>query len=173
MTLFIYIFAGVLLFAKMTTGRSRRIILPFQVKLSRDQLDAVRSYTQEAKLAERYTGVPVNIILGVIAVESAGRPDHPKGDAGEIGLMQMTPIAFEDLGYDPEDPIPEDPEENIILGATFLALQFSRMSAHFQSPAQILYNGIRAYNGGAAGILAKPNLSAQYAKEVLRWSEQF
>lgn len=65
-------------------------------------------------------GVDENLIRAVILKESAGNPRAGSG-AGAKGLMQLTKIAVEDLGLDPDNFDFYDPQANIQAGTKFLA----------------------------------------------------
>jgi len=56
-----------------------------------------KEWENDARSAADYYGVPLDIILAVICVESAGDVNPPYGAAGEVGLMQMTPAGFADV----------------------------------------------------------------------------
>jgi len=125
--------------------------------LSAQELRQVAKWERYAKEAAELTGIDPFIILGVIATESRGYPDAI-GLIGEIGLMQLTTPAVQDLGY---NVVPKDPRENIRAGALYLRLQMVRMN-------QNLFDALRAYNAGAQAAKNDPDIAAGYANKVLR-----
>lgn len=86
------------------------------------------------------------LIAAIIDVETGGtwNPDE-RGDAGDIGLMQVMPGTVRDmaitLGQDAVDPW--DPIDNIRLGAAYMGAM-----AHSYPDA---YEAVAAYNGGPGG----------------------
>ncbi|MDR5863562.1 transglycosylase SLT domain-containing protein [Halomonas campisalis] len=68
----------------------------------------------EARLA----GLPPEIVMAVIEVESAFRPDAVSS-AGAVGLMQIMPFWIRELGL-PADDL-KDPWRNLRYGTTILA----------------------------------------------------
>ena len=69
--------------------------------------------------AER-TGLPPQIALAVMEIESGFNPDA-KGAAGEVGLMQVMPPTAKMLGFYGSDDELADPGANIKLGVRYLA----------------------------------------------------
>ncbi|WP_342360410.1 lytic transglycosylase domain-containing protein [Terrarubrum flagellatum] len=65
-------------------------------------------------------GLPPEIADAVMKVESGYRPDA-RGNAGEIGLMQVMPPTARLLGFSGDDAALADPETNIRLGVRYLA----------------------------------------------------
>ena len=144
-----------------------------RINLSKEDLRNVDRWRNQAKTASSFTGVPVNVILAIIAIESRGLPEAVGDNGTAFGLMQIRSIAYQDLGHDENDEVPMDPEENIIAGARFIALQYSRMSSEYTLLREIWFNTYRAYNAGAQGALNNPGLSDWYAREVKRYSRIF
>lgn len=118
-----------------------------------DNVERWRTFAGEAS---RQSGIPVNLILAVVAQESAGNPDAV-GGVGEWGLMQLTDAAAQDAN----GPKTFDPLVNMIVGANFLSIQIDRMGGS-------LFDGLRAYNAGASGARQYPNRSVSYARSVLQ-----
>jgi soluble lytic murein transglycosylase-like protein len=90
--------------------------------------------------ASRRHGVPADLIMAVIAVESNGREDavSPKGARG---LMQLMPATAADLGV--EDAF--DPEQNIDGGARLL----SRLLDRYEGDPVLT---LAAYNAGEGAV---------------------
>jgi len=125
----------------------------------------VAAWAPIAKKYGRKYGVPADIILSVINVESAGNPSA-RGRNGEFGLMQLKPIAVKDVrqNMDPETSISlyeTDPEENIRVGTLFLKLQHKR--------AKNWPDAIRAYNQGFEGMDLYPGRGNNYLNKVNRF----
>jgi soluble lytic murein transglycosylase-like protein len=116
---------------------------------------------QEARANE----LSPTLVAGLIATESAGDP-VAIGTSGEVGLMQLMKAAVQDTGntYNAEDL--KNPAVNIRIGTAFLALQIKRMHGS-------IFDGLRAYNGGAAGATRKPKLSVGYANKVIKFKKHF
>jgi len=121
-----------------------------------DVRDAVASLTGWRLIPDR---VMEDVILSMIQQESSGRPDAV-GSVGEVGLMQLRDMAAQDVGL---SKAPTDPVENIRAGTRFLDLQHERMGGGVQK----FFDGIRAYNAGAAGARRSPNLGRSYALDVI------
>lgn len=113
------------------------------------------------KVSEK-TGVPANIIAAVIVVESGGNP-LAVGGVGERGLMQLRPVAIQDvnqnfgtsLKFSEMFVVPL----NIYAGALYLKLQHKRLG---NWP-----DAIRAYNAGETG--ARRGRGKEYLKRVQKW----
>lgn len=90
--------------------------------------------------ASAETGLPADLIHGVIQTESGGDSTalSPKG---AVGLMQLMPSTARELGVDPTDPV-----QNILGGAKYLA----RMKERFGSDQLAL----AAYNAGPGAVEA-------------------
>lgn len=130
--------------------RSRRLIMP----------GAVSQWIDQANEASRETGVPVDLILATIWVESVGDP-QAVGSAGEKGLMQIKQIAADDVrqnmgvdvaGYD------LSPSKNIKVGSYFLALQYKRTGSW--------PDAVKAYNQGYAGMQNNQGKALDYLNKV-------
>ncbi len=67
--------------------------------------------------------IPPALFVALIEAESSFDPDAVSVK-GAIGLTQLMPATAEELGVDPEDPV-----ENMIGGARYLAAQFKRFGA--------------------------------------------
>ena len=122
-------------------------------------------------LAEEWgppAGVPVALVLAIIHVESAGRPDAGNfgpGDArrgGARGLMQMTLTTAHALGF-PRSDDPDllyDPSQNVRFGARLLAQLVHRFAGDFRDVAC-------GYNSGKGYAKAPPVTREVYAPRVL------
>ncbi|WP_412031140.1 transglycosylase SLT domain-containing protein [Halomonas sp. GD1P12] len=88
---------------------------------------------QEARLA----GLPPSLILALIEVESAFRPDAVSS-AGATGLMQIMPFWVAELGLPIDDLT--DPHRNLRYGCTILAHYLAVESGDF-TRALARYNG--------------------------------
>ena len=108
------------------------------------------------------------VILSLILKESSGIPDK-KGDAGEIGLMQVTKNAEKDtkLKFDWKKYLLnpfysenlKNPDYNIKVGTTYLQLMFSK--------TKNLYDALRSYNAGYSRAMSNPDISKDYAETIM------
>lgn len=105
-----------------------------------------------------------SLILAVIARESGGAVEAV-GSAGEVGLMQVTKEAWQDYQLQRNDPeatlFPADLQRasvNIRVGSWYLSQRIGEMGNE--------YDGLRAYNCGAAGARRNVACGAAYAKGV-------
>ena len=139
-----------------------------------DPVDQLMSYITEA--AQRFT-VPVRLLRAVMRAESGGRATidgRPTlSSAGAMGLMQLMPATWQELrerhrlGSDPNDP-----RDNVLAGAGYLADLLARYGECL---------GVAAYHAGpgrvdayrASGV-ALPHATVEYVAVVLehdgRWS---
>lgn len=88
---------------------------------------------REARLA----GLPPSLVLALIEVESAFRPEAVSS-AGAVGLMQIMPFWIEELGLAADDL--KAPERNLRYGCTILAYYLARENGDF-TRALARYNG--------------------------------
>lgn len=121
------------------------------------------------------TGVPTALILALIRVESAGDADA-RGSIGEVGLMQLTEGAWEDIirfgGMTwRSQEIPRDPYSNILAGAKYLVICDERMGSYVSDP--VWFDALRAYNIGANAALKNRIKGTNYAYKVLSFEKLF
>lgn len=135
--------------------------LVWSARMKWDRVPAnVARWRPEIEAAAADTGMPARWLAAQILTESSGNPGA-RGSAGEVGLMQIRPVAVADLvdnGLWPSYAVPTDAAGNILAGARFLALQRRRMGN--------LPDAIRAYNAGAAGARNNPNAGRDYFRKV-------
>jgi soluble lytic murein transglycosylase-like protein len=86
------------------------------------------------KYAKKY-GVPTQLVLGLISVESGGDKDAVNKQSGAAGLMQLMPATAKELGV----KNPFDPEQNIEAGVRYLA-QLYKQTGNWDN-ALALYGG--------------------------------
>lgn len=129
---------------------------------------AVQAYKADAddkpfkSIIERHAalnGVSIQLAHAVISVESNYRPDS-RGNAGEVGLMQIKPATAKLMGYSGSSTGLFDPETNIEFGMKYLG------------QAQKLGGGttcgtILKYNAGHAAKRMNP-ISRNYCHKVKR-----
>ena len=127
-------------------------------------------YGNWIKHISKQTGTPEEIIYGVIATESSGNPDA-KGQAGEIGLMQLMTDTLKflnykfDLGLTKENSF--NPYNNILAGSLYLA--------YLDSKTDDWNKAIIAYNIGL-GNLDNPKIYARgkkYLSKVRKNAKNF
>jgi soluble lytic murein transglycosylase-like protein len=119
---------------------------------------AMEDFVEE--VAARH-GVPKNLVLAVIAVESQFDPQAVSA-RGAIGLMQLMPATAQILGV--SDPF--DPRENIQGGVRHLRALMDRFDNN-------LTLALAAYNAGAKAVITHGGVppyreTRQYVKRVLR-----
>jgi len=112
--------------------------------------------------------VPATLILAVIRQESAGDP-NAVGSIGEVGLMQMTPAAWEDATGQLEPSA--DPLSNMMAGATYLMLCNVWMGCTRDYPNWL--QALRAYNAGATRAEADSSAGRAYAESVMSYRRSF
>jgi len=112
--------------------------------------------------------VPATLILAVIRQESAGDP-NAVGSIGEVGLMQMTPAAWEDATGQLEPSA--DPLSNMMAGATYLMLCNVRMGYTRENPYWL--QALRAYNAGASAANRDNFIGRAYAESVMSYRRSF
>lgn len=130
------------------------------VSLERKAPGFISRWIGPAKAASAQTGVPLEYILSVIWVESAGNPDAV-GGAGEIGLMQLKKIAADDVKQNYNIDVSGwdlDPVKNILVGSYFLALQYKRTGDWGEA--------FESYNQGYRGQELNPELAQDYENKV-------
>lgn len=127
----------------------------------------VAAYRETITEAARRYGVPAPVLAAMIAVESSGNR-YAVGRSGEVGLMQITPAAYEDVKraglYDAGFAVPND-ARNVFVGAAYLSIKLRETND--------LFNAIRAYNGGYVGTKNNPGLSVDYANRVLKRAKEW
>lgn len=112
-----------------------------------------------------------SLVLSLIARESRGISTAVGRDE-DIGLMQVTRPAWQDYQTETNDPdtviFPDsmlDPALCIRVGSWFLDRKIAEMGGD--------YDGLRAYNRGAAGAAASPTAGADYARWILAHESEF
>lgn len=122
-----------------------------------DTLANVLQWSAFALKSSKDTGIPANIILGVVWQESAG-DFNAKGANGEKGLMQIKDIAAREVGYKQAS---FQPSINIEQGSKFLA-KINGLTGN-------MFDSLRAYNRRGTNIKSMtPSEGSEYARSVLR-----
>lgn len=91
-----------------------------------------------ATRAARSAGIPVDVFLRLVGVESGWRPSIVSS-AGAIGLTQLMPGTARGLGVNPWDP-----QENLNGGARYLRAMLDRFGN--------MHLALAAYNAGAGSV---------------------
>jgi len=116
--------------------------------------------------AEQFN-VPAKYIYGIIATESSGNPDAI-GSAGEIGLMQLTNLAYENVNHifntDFDEEKLKNPYNNILCGVMYLHI------LHVHLPDW--HESIMAYNIGLGNVQRGHHLKSGeiYLNKVLKYA---
>jgi len=145
----------------------------------------VEGWRPEAARAAEAAGVPVELLLGLVAAESKGRA-AAVSDAGAVGLAQLMKGTADEMaleGGGRGTPDLRDPETNLRLGATYLARQLRTfggdevlaLAAYHSGPGTV--QGWRDAEPGAPGpsLLEARGTSRTraYVARVLRWRDRF
>ena len=134
-------------------------------KTARNARQSAKKKTTEAQFRRmvakhaRANGVPVKLAEAIVTIESHYNP-HAKGQAGEVGLMQIKPATARGIGYKGSTRALYDPETNLRWGMKYLG------KAHKLGGGSIC-GTILKYN---AGHYAKRmnKMSARYCSKVKR-----
>lgn len=129
---------------------------------------AVVEWETYARQAAQNYQIPHEIIMAQIWQESTGNPEA-RGSNGEYGLMQLKPIAIEDLrrnGYGNFDGWQRVPSVNIQAGTAYLDLQRKRSGQLFlEDDFRDYASALESYNEGYA--MAKRDLGPdEYDTEI-------
>jgi Rod binding domain-containing protein len=118
-----------------------------------------------SEAAKKYD-MPIDLVYGVIAQESAGRSDVVSR-AGAKGLMQLMDGTAAELGV----KNPFDPQENIFAGVAYLKEQLNRFNGNVEL-------ALAAYNAGPSSVEryggVPPYAETQdYVKKVMTYVREF
>lgn len=147
---------------KKTLGK---ISLSNSYKPRKDIARPNEEYMKYIKEASQETGLPEEVLIGLISTENAQlNPNaHNKegGGKGARGIMQLRGPASEDVNLSDEDVF--DPEKNIKAGAKYLKMQIEKTGS--------IEEGIAAYNQGYGN--RKNEEGKAYAQLVLSRAEGY
>lgn len=126
-------------------------------------------YTAVLQAAEEF-GVPFPLIMAVIRTESGFRP-RAVSSAGAIGLMQLLPETFQDIGARLLNESPDgasilSPAENIRYGTCYLGYLYQQFESW--------ETALAAYNAGEGRVqswLENPALSTDGVLTVIPYPE--
>lgn len=116
-------------------------------------------------------GVPVDLVKGIISVESQWNPDAENltgGDAargGSYGLMQMSLETAQGMGYTGTAEGLKDPTTNLTYGIQFLGWAYTETGGDYVKTAA-------AYNGGRLGA-SGTYTDQSYIDKVLAAAQSF
>lgn len=123
-----------------------------------------RMWADEVSAASVKTGVSEELILAVMRRESKFRR-RAESSAGALGLMQLLPSTAADIaervGIRPEDTDLKQPNQNILLGASYIMQLVRRFDGE-------LPRAVAAYNAGAANVARWNTLTAS---DWIEWIE--
>ena len=111
-----------------------------------------------AKHASKY-GVPVSLAHAVVRIESNYRPGV-RGQAGEIGLMQIKPATARMMGFRGNAQALYNPDTNLKYGMKYLAGAYKRAGG-------TICGTVLRYNAGHAAKRMNP-ISANYCRKAKR-----
>ena len=110
-------------------------------------------------LTRKYGGsVSSDLVMAIVWQESGGNPDA-EGSAGELGLMQVTPIASQDIG-EPPLVYNSGPEEQLKHGIKYL----KKCNSEYTNVGN-RFTTLRCYNEGPPPFTKEA--SKRYAQQVL------
>lgn len=126
--------------------------LSFVKDLTAEQIE----YAMMVRQAAEKEGVDPRLALAIAYTESRFNPKVPRGEAGEVGLMQIKPATAAEMGFSMQDIL--TPEKNIEAGIKYL-----------KQALDVTGNDIRLapiyYNGGP-GTFNKFASGADYDKRI-------
>lgn len=150
------------------SGAKSKISAPLQQK--GNFIDKVTSrlkpFEKTISQAAQTHNVPVSLIKGVIAAESAGK-STAQSAAGAKGLMQLMDATAGDLGVDNSF----DASQNIAGGVKYLDMMLKKFDGNVE-------NALAAYNAGAGNVQKYNGIppfkeTQSYVRNVLRYASQF
>ena len=129
----------------------------------------VRRYAETVKSYADTWGVPPELVLATLQAESNGDP-NATNDAGEVGLMQLRPIAVQDVIEQTaltragalQARTAGNVQQNIQFGTAFLWLQSERWR---QAGDLSYFDVLRSYVCGYQGAREDPNCARETATE--------
>jgi len=136
----------------MATSRSLASTRPSKTAGRKSTSDKTSIHKLVGKHA-RAAGVPVTLALAVVQVESNFNP-RARGQAGEVGLMQIKPATARGIGYKGSIKALYNPDTNLAWGMKYLA------EAH------------RRGGGSVCGTVLKYN-AGHYAKRMNKISARY
>lgn len=152
-----------------------------------DVAERMRSVAPLARAEAERRGLPPELVLAVIAVESKGDPEA-RSSKDALGLMQLLlPTAREQAALlgdpEPDDDDLLDPETNVRLGTAYLARQLERfggseilaLAAYHAGPTRV-NEWVRAWPGRSPEeILERAAFPAtrSYVDSVMEYRKRF
>jgi hypothetical protein len=129
----------------------------------RKRLNLASPWEDKIQKWSAVAGVDSALVAAVLAQESGGDPGIGSG-AGAKGLMQLMPIAVEDMGEDPVSFDYFDPDESLRVGTAYLA----KMLKRFKGNEEL---ALAAYNAGPTfvakiGMVPDPAIHGAGYKET-------
>lgn len=138
---------------------------PFGVYVKLAEMFYPRLWAGEVCAAAEKTGAPEELIWAVMRRESKFRR-RAISRAGAVGLMQLLPSTAADVairvGITPEDTDLHQPEQNVLLGASYMMQLVRRFGGD-------LPRAVAAYNAGASNVA---RWNALGAGDWIEWVEE-
>lgn len=128
--------------------------------------DRIGKYHNLISKAGKKFSLPLHLIYGVIAQESAGNP-QVVSRAGAKGLMQLMDETAGEVGV----KNPFNPQENIFGGVAYLKKQLMRFNHNVEL-------ALAAYNAGPSAVEKYGGVppyreTQEYVKKVMRYAQEF
>ncbi|MCG3173289.1 MAG: Membrane-bound lytic murein transglycosylase C [Myxococcota bacterium] len=147
-------------------GKDGKVMIVYGASAGMVQDLHIRRAKKYIPLVERWAaeyGLPKQFVLGIMWQESRFNPDA-RSHVGALGLMQLMPQyaaheCFRWLTKDDKAPMPPntfilDPQNNVMLGVTYLHLLMSKYFGQaVADPTKRTYFSIAAYNWGPRKFL--------------------
>jgi Rod binding domain-containing protein len=135
-------------------------------KLSPSMVNRIQTYEDEIQEAAIKYQLPLNLVYGVIAQESAGDAQSVS-KVGAKGLMQLMDETASDMGVDNS----YNPRQNIMGGARYLREQLDRFDGDLKL-------ALAAYNAGPGNVEKYQGIppfkeTHDYVSKVLSYAGQF
>lgn len=124
-----------------------------------------KKYSEYVEQYSEEYDIDKNFIYAVIKTESGFNPDA-ESDAGAVGLMQLMPIAFEEVSNNIEDnrgleySDMYNPEYNIMYGSWYLAYLYDKFNGSYELTIAAYHAGMTEVRSWLdEGILDEDNLN--------------
>ncbi|MDO6720402.1 transglycosylase SLT domain-containing protein [Psychrosphaera sp. 1_MG-2023] len=136
-------------------------VIGSKVSLPNKRVDRALLYKTDVNKQAKYHGLPVSLIYAVMEVESSFNP-RAQSPIPAFGLMQIVPTTAgldvnRHLRKSSEAPSANElyqPPQNVLYGATYLAMLYQTYFKDIKNPLSKHYCVIAAYNTGMGNVSA-------------------